>query len=92
MLLRRRKIRPELIENLMGWRHSGFHVHAGPRILPRNAESMENLARYIIRASFAQDRITYLPREAQVIYESRDGKRTKTLDALQWLAAMPACA
>jgi len=25
---------PDLIDNLMGWRHSGFHVHVGPRILP----------------------------------------------------------
>jgi hypothetical protein len=49
---------------------------------------MENLARYIIRASFAQDRISYLPPEAQVIYESRDGKRTKTFDALEQPAAM----
>ncbi|MBW1668186.1 MAG: transposase, partial [Deltaproteobacteria bacterium] len=56
--------------------------------LPRHADSMENLARYIIRASFAQDRMTYLPREAQVIYESRDAKRTKTFEALEWLAAM----
>ena len=44
-----------MIENLMSWRHSGFHVHASHRILPRHAESMENLARYIIRASFAQE-------------------------------------
>ena len=51
-------------------------------LLPRHADSMENLARYIIRASFAQDRMTYLPREAQVIYESRDAKRTKNLTAL----------
>ena len=55
MLLRRKKVRPEMIENLMSWRHSGFHVHASHRILPRHAESMENLARYIIRASFAQE-------------------------------------
>lgn len=77
-----------MIENLMSRRHPGFHVHAGPRILPRHADSMENLARYIIRASFAQDRMTYLPREARVIYESRDGNRAKTFDALEWLAAM----
>jgi len=88
MLLKRGKIRPELIDNLMGWRHSGFHVHAGPRILPRHAESMENLARYIIRASFAQERMTYLPREARVIYESRNGNRNRSFDALEWLAAM----
>jgi hypothetical protein len=88
LLLRRKKVRPELIDNLMGWRHSGFHVYAGPRILPRHAESMENLARYIIRASFAQERMTYFSREARVTYTSRDKKRTRTFDALEWLAAM----
>jgi len=45
---------------------------------------MENLARYIVRASFAQERITYLPLKARLMYESRDGKRTKTFDALKW--------
>jgi hypothetical protein len=35
---------------LMGrWRHSGFSVHCGPRILPRQTAAMENLGRYIIR-------------------------------------------
>ena len=28
------------------WRHTGFNVFAGPRILPRYEKSMENLARY----------------------------------------------
>ncbi len=32
---------------------------------------MENLARYIIRASFSQDRMTYLPDETRVLYRSR---------------------
>jgi len=45
----------------MGWRHSGFNVFCGSRIQPGSEESMENLARYIIRASFSQERMTYLP-------------------------------
>ncbi len=49
---------------------------------------MENLARYIIRASFSQERMTYLPDESRVIYQSKDGKQEKTFDALEWLAAM----
>jgi len=53
---------------------------------------MENLARYIIRASFSQERMTYLPDESKVVYRSKDGKSEKTFDALEWLAAMPACA
>ena len=44
---------------------------------------MENLARYIIRASFSQERITYTRDEAKIVYQSRDGKQQKTFDALQ---------
>jgi len=34
-------------------------------------EATENLARYIIRASFSQERMTYLPEGSKVIYESK---------------------
>ena len=49
---------------------------------------MENLARYIIRTSFSQERMTYVPEESKVIYQSKDGKEEKAFDALEWLAAM----
>lgn len=57
---------------------------------------MEKLSRYIIRASFSQERMTYLPEESKVIYESkacpgrrsRNGQGEKVFDALEWLAAM----
>jgi hypothetical protein len=35
------------------------------------------VANYIIRASFSLERMTYLPEESKVIYESRDGKEQK---------------
>jgi len=44
-----------------------------------------NLARHIIRASFPQERMTYIPDDesadgvAKVIYDSKDGKTAKTL-------------
>jgi hypothetical protein len=62
-------------------------VFVGPKILPRE-EGMENLARYIIRASFSQERMTYLPDESKVIYESKDGKKEKVFEVLEWLATM----
>ena len=48
----------------------------------------ENLARYIIRASFPQERMTYIRDEAKIIYQSKDGREEKMFDALEWLAAM----
>ena len=35
---------------------------------------MENLVCYIIRACFSQERMTYIPGESKVAYQSKDGK------------------
>jgi hypothetical protein len=69
-------------------------VFFGPRILPRQENFMENLARgtcppwRIIRASLSQERMTYHRETGQVEYQSKDEKETKMFDALEWLAAM----
>jgi hypothetical protein len=88
MLFSKGRITQDLVGMLMSWRHSGFNVFCGPRIQPGDEEAMENLARYIIRASFSQERMAYVPEEAKVIYRSKDGKEEKIFDALEWLAAM----
>jgi len=68
ILLSKGKITEDLVDMLMKWRHSGFNVFCGPRIQPGEKEVMENLARYIIRASFSQERMTYVPEKSKVIY------------------------
>ena len=73
---------------MQGWKHSGFNVFAGERIQPSEKKSLENLAAYLIRSSFSQRRMEYLPQEAKVLYWSKDGKDKKTYSALEWLAAM----
>jgi hypothetical protein len=88
MLLSKGKITRDMITLLDKWRHTGFNVFSGPRILPRNEKSMENLARYIIRASFSRERMTYRRETGQVEYRSKDGSQRKVFDALEWLAAM----
>jgi hypothetical protein len=88
LLLGKKNISQELIRMLDGWRHSGFNVFAGERILPSEKNSLENLAAYLIRATFSQKRMDYSPEQATVVYRSKDGKDKKTYDALDWLAAM----
>ena len=56
MLLGKGKITQDLVLMLRSWRHLGFEVFVGPRILPREEEAMEKLARNVIRASFSQER------------------------------------
>jgi hypothetical protein len=67
MLLAKGRITRELIAMLSNWRHSGFQVFCGQRILPRDETAMENLARYIIRASFSQERMQYLAEPSKVV-------------------------
>jgi len=88
MLLSKGKITQDLVSMLLSWHHSGFNVFCGPRIQHGDQQAMENLALYIIRASFSQERMTYIPEEAKVSYQSKDGKEEKVFDALEWLAAM----
>jgi hypothetical protein len=88
MLLAKGRIAQDLIAMLSNWRHSGFQVFCGQRIFPWDETAMENLARYIIRASFSQERMQYLPEPSQVVYRAKDGTKEKVFDALEWLAAM----
>ena len=83
-----------LIDNLMNWRHSGFNVYCGNPLWPGSQKGLENLSRYIIRASFSQERMTYIAGadcpggQAKVIYRTKDGATLKTFDALDWLAKL----
>lgn len=88
MLLFKGKITEEMIRMLSTWRHSGFQVFCARRISPDDETAMENLARYIIRASFSKERMQYLDSERTVIYSAKDGKDNKPFDALGGLAAM----
>jgi hypothetical protein len=70
------------------WRHSGFQVFCGQQIFSQDETAMENLARYITRASFSQERMQYLAEPSKVVYRAKDGTMEKAFDPLEWLAAM----
>lgn len=96
MLIAKGKITEEMLTLLAGWRHSGFHVFCGKRIMPNDKASLERLACYIIRASFSQERMRYLADEGTVVYTAKacpgprsgDGNGRKIFAAEEWLAAM----
>jgi hypothetical protein len=94
LLKKEGKLNDFVIENMMNWHHSGFNVYCGKTLWPDNEEGLENLARYIIRASFSSERMMYIPASetksgaAKVIYESKSDTSSKTFDALDWLAQL----
>ena len=51
-------------------------------------KSIENQARYIIRASFFQERMKYYLDRALVTYESKYGKNVAEFEPLEWMAAL----
>ena len=88
MLKRRGLIGERVIELIAGWRHSGFNVYCTDRIYPRETTSMENLSRYIIRASFSTERLNYISESSRVIYKSRTGNDSKEFEALDFIASI----
>jgi len=82
------KINDAIIELMLSCYHSSFHVYIGDRIEPDDKAGLGNLARYIIRACFSQERMVYVPAKksddglAKVLYTSKDGKFRKVFKFL----------
>ena len=88
MLKKRGLITDRVIGLILSWRHTGFNVYCTDRIYPRDTKSMENPARYIIRASFSQERMNYVSEASKVIYKSKNGSDTKEFDAVDFIASI----
>jgi hypothetical protein len=88
MLKKKGLITDRVIELICSWHHSGFNVYCSNRIYPRFAQSIKNLARYIIRASFSTERLSYVSEDSKVIYKSNSGNDTKEFDAVDFIASI----
>ncbi len=57
---------------IMSWWHtSGFSVHNKVRIKPDDEKGIENLSQYMIRNTFALEKLRYNEETSSVIYRSR---------------------
>jgi len=45
---------------MLSWHHSGFNGYIGDKIESDDKAGLGNLARYIIRACFSQERMVYM--------------------------------
>jgi hypothetical protein len=88
MLKKRGLIGQTTIKLISNWHHSGFNVYCTGRIYPGSTQPMENIARYIIRASFSVERLSYIRDDPKVIYKSKDGKGTKDFAVLDFIACL----
>jgi hypothetical protein len=70
MLLAKGRITQDLIAMLSNWRHPQFQAFCGQRIFSQDEAAMEILARYILRVSFSQEGMQYLPELSKVVYRA----------------------
>ena len=60
MLKKVGKINDAIIDNMLSLHRTEFHVHIGGRIRPEDENALGNLAKYIVRARFSQERMLYI--------------------------------
>jgi hypothetical protein len=80
----------EAAQAMLGWPHSGFGAHVGPRIAADDREGLLRVARYAARAPVAESRLRYDAERAEVelVSDARDGPYVGVhrLSALEFVA------
>ncbi|MBM3863089.1 MAG: transposase, partial [Verrucomicrobia bacterium] len=79
-LLRAQKlISPRKLDELLGWKHSGFHVHDGRNdlVAADDHAGRRRLAQYLLRHPFSLQKITWNSATKTVIYRSKRHHSTK---------------
>ena len=93
MMLRREKVRPETVERMRAWEHSGFAVNFERKIEACDRKGLEGLLSYMERAPVSLRRLTYRPENGTVHYQGtrfhpRLGRDHQLLPALDFLALL----
>lgn len=78
-------------ERLLSWQHSGFSVHHDVKVRARDVEGQQQLARYMIRAPFALEKMEYKPDSGMIVYRSKMHQSLKrnyqVMPGAQWRAS-----
>ncbi len=87
------KITDELIQKLLGWRHSGFSINNGDRIRREDTTGREAISQYFMRNVFNIKKVNFVEKTQKVIYRGRmkkgkDRKNFEVYSALEFIAAI----
>jgi len=77
----------ERMELIKSWRHSGFGVYLDRTLYPEDKEGMMRLARYLLRAPIALDRIDY-DRDKGIVNYHTDKFGVLEIDVLDFIARL----
>jgi DNA-directed RNA polymerase subunit RPC12/RpoP len=88
MLVRQERLSVEAAQRLLSWSPSGFSVFLGDPIADHQPESLERLARYLVKPPVSLERLEYDAATCQVRYTSHKRGEVRTLSALDFLAEL----
>jgi hypothetical protein len=92
LLVQRRLLSPALVHKFMQWKHSGFNLFRSDPVKGTHRAELKKMAQYILRHSFAVEKMTYFPQTGRVIYHSRLNPTTRrnfeVFTATDFLAAV----
>jgi hypothetical protein len=77
LLVQRKLLSPALVHKFMQWKHSGFNLFRSDPVKGTLRAELEKMAQYILRHSFAVEKMTYFPQTGRVIYHSRLNPTTR---------------
>ena len=85
MLLRKQLINLTLIQKILRWRHSGFHVHS--KVRARSKKEAEQVGKYMIRPILSLKRLSFDEADGKVCYQySKDSSEFERMDYLEFIA------
>jgi len=79
LLLRKQLINLTLIQKILRWRHTGFHVHS--KVRARSKKEAEQVGKYMIRPILSLKRLSFDKAEGKVCYQyGKDSSELERMD------------
>jgi hypothetical protein len=63
-----------VVENMRGWRHSGFSVDQSVGLEAGDTEGIQRLIAYFLRCPFSQARMINVTEDGKVLYKAGDNR------------------
>ena len=85
LLLHKQLINLTLIQKILRWRHTGFHVHS--KVRTRSKQEAEKVGKYMIRPILSLKQLSFDETQGQVIYQyGKHSTESEQMDYLEFIA------
>ncbi len=85
LLLHKQLINLTLIQKILRWRHTGFHVHS--KVRATSKQEAERVGKYMIRPILSLKRLSFDEAQGQVIYQyGKHSTDSEHIDYLEFIA------